>query len=155
MPRLIVLRSQTNSVTYLVDGIDPLHIEAVSADIDASAVVSPTFGDVIFTDASGLLIARSRSSASITGFAPFTMTWAPELPDTTTLGNSFLSTVLTTGLADTILPPGTVVTVTCPDAAAIITEARLWVDTVSDVAGDQGDETLDVGRWAYVPGPGA
>lgn len=152
MSRLIVIRSSSNSVSYTVDGIEPLHIESVSADIDATAVVAATFGDVIYTDASGLLIARSRSSRSISGFAVFTMTWAPELQDTTVIGNAGLSTIVTTGLADTELPPGTVVTVTCPDAAAIITEARLWVASLSEMTGGSTGDAPDEGRWAYVPG---
>lgn len=155
MARLIVRNGTTSSVTYRLSGDELLHVESVSADVDATGAGGAFSADVAFLDPSGFLIARSRSSASL-GIAPvWEVTLAPDLPDTQELNNAGLSSVITSGLADTVVPPNGSIVVSVTDAGAIVTQARLWVDTVSDVTGDAGDETAGVGRWAFVPGPGA
>lgn len=155
MPRMITLNGSTNSVAYTLSGTEMLRVESVSADVDTTGAAADSFGDVIYRDASAFLIARSRSSASLFQGSAWIMTWAPQLPDTFVLGNQGLVPVATTGLADTLVPPGGTITVTASDAGAKITQARLWVDNVSDMTGDNDAEALTLGPWAFVPGPGA
>lgn len=155
MPRLIVLNGTGPSVTYTLGGIDELRLESVSADIDTTAAGGTSFADVIYRDAAGFLLARSRSSNSLLAGSLQEMTWAPDLPDSILLNNIGLSDVLTTGLADTLIPPRGTVTVTVSDAAAIVRQARLWVDSALRDATSSVDEALVALPWAFVPGPGA
>lgn len=155
MPALIVRNGTSSSITYQLGGTEMLHVESVSADVTANAAAGAFFADVTFFDPSGSLIARARSSGSLTIGPTWLVTWAPDLPDTAEIGNASFTTVITTGLTNTIVPPNGSIVVSVTDPAAIVTQARLWVDTVAPVAGDVGDEVIDVGRWAFVPGPGS
>jgi hypothetical protein len=148
---MIVQGGTGNALTYNLPQTQMLHVEAISADVDCSAAGADSVCDAIYRDNAGLLIARARSSQSLVAGSVYTVTFAPNLPDSQTLLNFFPGTVVTTGLPDTILPGGGSIRVQVQDAAANVTQVRLWVDDVEDGSGEL--ETF--GAWAYVPGPGA
>lgn len=155
MAHMIVVGGNANALTYNLPQIESFHLESLSADVDCTAAGGDSSCDAILRDNAGLLIARCRSSVTLRQGQLVVMTFAPELPDSETLQNFFGSDVITSGLADTILPPGGSVAVQVSDAAARITQMRLWVDADADAAGAFDDAASVLGAFMLVPGPGA
>jgi hypothetical protein len=152
---MIVKGGNANGLTYNLTLSQSFHLESISADVDCTAAVSDSSCDAILRDNAGLLIARCRSSTSLRLGTQVVMTFAPELPDSETLLNIFGSDVITSGLADTILPEGGSVRVQVSDPAARITQMRLWVENVEDDSAAAAGLASKFGKWALVPGPGA
>lgn len=157
MPRMVIRNGSANALTYALGQAQALVVEAISADVNTTAVAPGTasYCDAIYRDQAGFLIARSRSSVTLADGGIVTMTFAPWLPDTNELGNAFVGYVNTTGLCATTLPPGATVTVQVSEAAAFITQIRLWVEDAEDAGGSFDDEDAAHRRFMLVPGPGA
>lgn len=153
MPHTIRVGQSGNPVTYNLTQTQSFSVETVTATIDTTGATPfvESGCDVIYRDDAGLLIARSRSSLTIPQNALVTITFAPWLPDTRELGNQDVSYTNQTGLCATTLPPGGSVAVQSTDTGAVIKGFQMWVESVEDGA----SELAGVGRWAYVPGPGA
>lgn len=155
MPRLIVIGGTANALSHTLTGSERLHVEAISADIDTAGAGGDSAIDAVFTDQSGLLIGRSRSSTTFPAGQVMELTFAPDLPDTAEVGNTGLGQKQTTGLIDTVLPPQSKITVQGVDPGVLITQLRIWAENVDDSETAIAGELAGVGRWAYVPGPGA
>jgi hypothetical protein len=161
---MIAVGGTGNPLTYHLNGTQSFHIESIVANVDTAASLAGggVTCDAILRDDAGLLIARSRSSASLVTPAVATLssylnevTFAPELQDTYELGIQFAGLAITTGLTDTLLPPGGSVTVQSADAASIVRGFGMWVEDALDAPGAVAAEMALVGPWSYVPGPGA
>jgi hypothetical protein len=80
-PRTIVEAGNgTNSVSYVLPPGVVLDLEAVYAEIDATAA-GDTTAELTISDQTGVVIARKRQGETITGGAPGSATWALRLAD--------------------------------------------------------------------------
>jgi len=164
LPYMINVGGTGNPLTYSLPGALSFHVESITATVDTagSSAGSGVSCDAILRDNAGLLIARSRSSASLVTPAVATLpaylnevTFAPRLPDTFELGIQFDGLIVTTGLTDTLLPPGGSVTIQSADTGSIVKGFHMWVENVEDDSVLIAGERDKFGPWALVPGPNA
>jgi hypothetical protein len=115
----------TSSLSYTLAGGEELLVEAIAADVDASAAGDSTLL-VRYVAQSGQTFAISSTVALFPGAQTGLVTFAPYLPDTVTLGVGGAESALQTGLASCDLIGGTVVRIEASDAAVVLTEGRIW-----------------------------
>jgi hypothetical protein len=151
---MIVKGGNAQTLTYTLTLVESFRVASISADVNTTASLSDSSCDAILRDNAGQLIARSRSSQTLRLGQLIVMTFAPNLPDSETLQNVLGSDVITSGLADTLLPPGGSVAVSVSDAAARITQMRIWAEDAAEGGTTLEDELETLGRWMFVPGTG-
>jgi hypothetical protein len=115
----------SNSLAYTLAGGEELLVEAIAADVDASAAGASTIA-VRYVAQSGETFAISSTIAQMPGGATGVVTFAPYLPDSLALGMGGTETLLQTGLASCELIGATTVRIVATDPAVKLTEGRIW-----------------------------
>lgn len=128
---ILVSATGTPTVAYTTRQGEDLTVQSISADVDtqASAADVPVQCDLL--DPSGVLLARVRTGSGITAGQLGQVTFAPELPDSSTFPVPVPLVELQTGLWVADPSDGQQIVITALEPAAIVTQARILI--VGDV----------------------
>lgn len=123
-------------------------LEAISADVSTAGLAAEPTISASLTDSSGLLIAKVQTVATMDTGVTGQVTFAPSLIDTGSLGSPASGVNLQAGLWTAAATGGSTITVEVSDAAARVTELRLWAFDAEAIA---GTVRIPAGLLAYLP----
>jgi hypothetical protein len=111
-------------------------VEAIAVDVDASGG-GPSTVAVRYVAQSGETFAISSTIAQMPAGVTGVVTFAPDLPDSSMLGQLGAESILQTGLAACELTGGVTVLIEAADSSVILTEARIWASNPNAAGADQ------------------
>jgi hypothetical protein len=135
--RTIQLASQGgNAISYTVSGDDSLGIEALSFDVDSTVPLNDVFVRAELADQSGALLARVVTGLGLSAGFVGQVTFAPNLPDSSTFRVAYPITQVQTGLWDVEAEPDSTLTGTALDVDARVTGGRILAFNVGGPSGE-------------------